>query len=1118
MHVNLLFKKIAALIPCLLLTVALNAQTVTKAFRSVPLKTVLEEVERQTGYSILFENEDVDVSRPVTATFKDATLQTVLDTVLDKSLRYTVKGGGKLVTISRRSPVSAPTAPNGEMTVAGTVISSADNQPIVGANIYVEGTNVGTTTDAGGNYKLTVPASAKTVTVSFLGYDTKKISVRDIHLFKLITLADASNKLEDVVVVGFGVQKKESLVGAVQSVKPSDLQTSSSNLSTSFSGKIAGVIAVQKSGEPGADGANFWIRGISTFGSGQSPLLILDGVEITNQMLNNIPPETIESFSVLKDATATALYGSRGANGVMIITPKNGRDSEKMTINLRAEFGASAPTRVPKVADGITYMETFNEARTTRGEKPYYSNEKIMGTKLGLDPYVYPNVDWYDMLFKDCTFNQNFNFNMTGGAKKIDYFLNASVYNENGIMRKPEASKFDTNINAQKYLFQANVSADATKTTRVSLKMNTQLHYRHAPIQSVSDLFAYAMTGMPCEFPATLPGEESDTFVRFGTNNAWNSGFFTNPYAQLCRGYGDQFRGHFTSALTVNQNLDFITKGLSATGMATFYNRVYSAVYRSFTPFMYQLTDYNIDEAGNYSYTSNSTNTGTTYLGTTRGKDGYRELAFQAKIDYARTFGKHDVGATIVYMQKERNMNISDEQEYAALPYRQQGLAGRVTYGFDKRYLFEANFGYNGSENFAAGKRFGFFPSVAVGWVISNEPFWKGIKEQVNLFKLRASYGLVGNDVISKDYADRFPYLTTVDMGQGYDVYIGNNFERKYGPILSVYGNPNATWEESRKLDIGVEIGLFDSLNIIFDWFKEKRSGIFMQRTSLPSTFGMSGITPWANIGKVDNSGVDISVDYNKAFSKDLILSLRGTFTYAHNEIVEMDEPKYKWAYQYKAGHPINSIQCLIAEGLFRDEEEIASSPSQDIYATTYPIRPGDVKYRDLNDDKIIDDNDMCWTGNPTVPEIIYGFGFSLKYKGFDCSAFFQGQGKVSILMYNYHPFATAATPGSGLMQWIADEHWSEDDPNPKALYPRLSPLWNNNNTKASTLYVRNGKMLRLKTAEIGYTYKKMRVYVSGTNLLTFAPFKYWDPEKGSGNGLGYPLQRTYNLGFQFNF
>ena len=600
MHVNLRFKRIAASTLCLLLAGMVHAQTVTKTFRDVPLKTVLEEVERQTGYSFLFENEEVDVNRPVTATFSDATIQTVLDRVLDKSLRYSVNGGGKLVTISRRSQTQTPTQSDKALTLSGTVISSADNQPIVGANIFVEGTTIGTTSDIHGNYTLNVPPATKTVTVSFLGYDTKKIAVKDIHLFKLVTLADASNKLEDVVVVGFGVQKKESLVGAVQSVKPSDLQTSSSNLSTSFSGKIAGVIAVQKSGEPGADGASFWIRGISTFGSGQSPLLILDGVEITDQMLNNIPPETIESFSVLKDATATALYGSRGANGVMIITTKSGRDSEKMTINLRAEFGASAPTRVPEVADGITYMETFNKARTTRGEQPYYSKEKIMGTKLGLDPYVYPNVDWYDMLFKDCTFNQNFNFNMTGGAKKIDYFLNASVYNENGIMRKPEASKFDTNINAQKYLFQANVSADATKTTRVSLKMNTQLHYRHAPIQSVSDLFAYAMTGMPCEFPATLPGESSDTFVRFGTNNAWNSGFFTNPYAQLCRGYGDQFRGHFTSALTVNQNLDFITKGLSATGMATFYNRVYSAVYRSFTPFMYQLTDYDIDPAGNY--------------------------------------------------------------------------------------------------------------------------------------------------------------------------------------------------------------------------------------------------------------------------------------------------------------------------------------------------------------------------------------------------------------------------------------------------------------------------------------------------------------------------------------
>ena len=1118
MHVNLPSKKIAALLLCLLLAVTVNAQTVTRSFRKVPLKTVLEEVERQTGYSILFENDKVDVGKLITATFQNATLQTVLNEVLDKSLRYSINGGGKLVTISQRT--AAPeTAASKPQTFSGTVISSVDNQPIVGASIYVEGTAVGTTTDANGNYTLTVPASAKTVTISFLGFDTKKIPVHETQLFKLITLADASNKLEDIVVVGFGVQKKESLVGAVQSVKPSDLKTTSSNLTTAFSGKIAGVIAVQKSGEPGADGANFWIRGISTFGSGQSPLLILDGVEISSELLNNIPPETIESFSVLKDATATALYGSRGANGVMIITTKNGRDSEKMMINVRAEVGWSAPTRVPEVADAVTFMETYNEARRMRDETPRYSDRKIAGTRLGLNPYVYPNVDWYDMMFKDGTFNQNFNFNMTGGVKKLDYFLNAAITNENGILRKPSHSTFDTNLNAQKYVFQSNVSADITPSTRVSLKMNTQLYFRHAPKVSTSNLFAATLSAMPCEFPVTLPGEEDDTFTRFGTAPSWDGGIFANPYAQMCSGYGDRYYGHFTSVFNIDQKLDFITKGLSVTGMASFYNRVYSAVYHANTPFYYTVSGYDLDENGDYLIHSKSANdNGTTYMDTTRGRDGYRELNFQAKLDYSRTFNeKHEVGATLVYHQKERRTHDSGTTEYSSLPYREQGLAGRITYGFDHRYMIEANFGYNGSENFADGNRFGFFPSIAGGWVISNEPFWSGIKKYVSLLKVRASYGLVGNDVISSNSDDRFPYLSTVSMNQAYDVIIGENFEQKRGPILTVYGNPSATWEKSRKLDVGVEFGLFNDLTVIFDWFKEKRSGIFMQRSSLPSTFGMSGITPWGNIGKVDNEGVDISLEYNKAFTKDLILSLRGTFTYAHNEIRYMDEPKYKWSYQAKTGHPINSINCLIADGLFKDEEDIANSHTH-TFATRYPIRPGDVKYKDLNNDGQIDQNDYCWTGNPTVPEIIYGFGFSLKYKNFDCSAFFQGQGKVSIIMYGAHPFSTSSKPGFGLTQWVADEHWREDNPDPNAKYPRLSTQWNENNGKASTLYIRDGRMLRLKTAEIGYTYKFMRVYISGTNLLTFAPFKYWDPEKGSGNGLSYPLQRTCNLGFQFNF
>ena len=1089
------------------------------------IREVLESIEAQSDLRFIYADEVKPIlTKVVTVREKNVSANRILDQILpDVGLQYSV--GGTQVRIYQAASGSRDVA----QTVSGTVISGTDNSPLAGVMIYVEGTTAGTITNGDGSYTFTIPAKSKYVTFSYVGFDTKKLHVEDTELFKLVSLAEQSNALDEVVVIGYGTQKKESMVASITSVKPSDLNITSSSLTTAFAGNIAGMISRQTSGEPGYDSASFYIRGISTFGSSNSPLIILDGVEVLSNMLNNMPPESIESFSVLKDAQATSVYGSRGANGVILINTKNGRNSEKMNVSVRLENTFSMPTMVQQVADGVTYMQLYNEAvfntaketGTLHAYQPFYSADKINGTKAGLNKYLYPNNDWYDLMFKDFSVNQNLNLNIRGGGRKVSYFLNAAVSNENGIIADIEQNPYDVKMNHQKYIFQSNVSANITKTTVVGIKVNAQLEYNTRPIEDIGNLFYYSMRANPVRFPATLPAEEGDTFVRYGNNASWDTGATDlNPLAKLSRGYGKRYYSYMTTAFTLDQNLDFFTKGLSANLTASFYNYTYSATYRTATPYYFKVEDgSSLNPDGTANLITNSIgDTGTTYLTSTDGNGGHRRYALQASLNYARKFGKHDVGTMFVYRMNEKKNNIAGTSEENLLPYREQGMAGRVTYGFDNRYLFEASFGYNGSENFAAGKRFGFFPSVAVGWVISNEPFWKGIKEQVNLFKLRASYGLVGNDVISKDYADRFPYLTTVDMGQGYDVYIGNNFERKYGPILSVYGNPNATWEESRKLDIGVEIGLFDSLNIIFDWFKEKRSGIFMQRTSLPSTFGMSGITPWANIGKVDNSGVDISVDYNKAFSKDLILSLRGTFTYAHNEIVEMDEPKYKWAYQYKAGHPINSIQCLIAEGLFRDEEEIASSPSQDIYATTYPIRPGDVKYRDLNDDKIIDDNDMCWTGNPTVPEIIYGFGFSLKYKGFDCSAFFQGQGKVSILMYNYHPFATAATPGSGLMQWIADEHWSEDDPNPKALYPRLSPLWNNNNTKASTLYVRNGKMLRLKTAEIGYTYKKMRVYASGTNLLTFAPFKYWDPEKGSGNGLGYPLQRTYNLGFQFNF
>ena len=840
-----------------------------------------------------------------------------------------------------------------------------------------------------------------------------------------MTLIEASNVMDDVVVVAFGTQKKESLVGAVQVVRPSTLKVTSSNLSTSFAGKIAGVISTQSSGEPGADGANFWIRGISTFGANKSPLLILDGVEIVSEMLNNIPPEAIESFSILRDATATALYGSRGANGVMIITTKNGRQSEKMAINVRLESGISMPTRVQDIADGVTYMENYNEAQLTR-------------------------------------------------------------------------------------------------TTRVSLKMNTQLLFWHRPVEEVKDLFYYTMRANPVAFPAIYPKgsvEDLDDPI-FGNAPSWDGGSTDiNPYALLSRGYGQRHTQYITTTFSVDQDLDFVTKGLKVRGMVSFYNKTYAATYRSFSPYYYEMTDYTDNGDGTFDYNLQSIGTpGSSYLGTSTGRNGYREISLQGQIEYSRTFGKHDVNALFVYHQKEKVDNQPANDEYKVLPYREQGLAGRFTYGYDNRYLMEFNFGYNGSENFISGRRFGFFPSIAGAWVVSGEPFWEGIRSKVNLLKIRASYGLSGNDYLadSSNNIVRFPYLTTVNMNKALYVWFSPNFVKQTGHEIKTVGNPLATWEESTKLNVGLELGLFDALTLNVDVYKENRTGIFMQRRSLPSTMGLSGVTPYGNLGEVENRGVDVSLEYNKAFNKDLLVSVRGTFTYAHNEVKARDEAKYlPNKYNSVLGKPVNSVYGLVADGLFASQEEIDNSPRQ----TFMPdYLPGDIKYRDMNGDGVIDANDRTSLGYPTVPEIMYGFGASVNYKRWDFSFFFQGTARVSLRMYDMHPFRDNQYSGFNMTQYVADDHWSEADPNPNAAYPRLDYRYNANNTQTSSFWIKNGSYLRLKSVELGFTYKSLRAYLAGTNLFIISPFKYWDPEMGSGNGLKYPLQRVVKLGLQYNF
>ena len=999
--------------------------------------------------------------------------------------------------------------------VNGLVVDS-DDVPIVGATVYIKDEpGIGSITNSEGRFKLTAKLY-NTLAVSFMGYETAEQIITSAADVK-ITLREG-NQMEEVVVIGMGTQRKVSVTGAVAVVDTKDLELPATNIVNTLGGRVPGVISIQSSGEPGRNISEFWVRGIGTFGANSGALVLIDGLEGN---LSQIDPADVESFSVLKDAQATSVYGSRGANGVILINTKNGRNSEKMNVSVRLENTFSMPTMVQQVADGVTYMQLYNEAvfntaketGTLHAYQPFYSADKINGTKAGLNKYLYPNNDWYDLMFKDFSVNQNLNLNIRGGGRKVSYFLNAAVSNENGIIADIEQNPYDVKMNHQKYIFQSNVSANITKTTVVGIKVNAQLEYNTRPIEDIGNLFYYSMRANPVRFPATLPAEEGDTFVRYGNNASWDTGATDlNPLAKLSRGYGKRYYSYMTTAFTLDQNLDFFTKGLSANLTASFYNYTYSATYRTATPYYFKVEDgSSLNPDGTANLITNSIgDTGTTYLTSTDGNGGHRRYALQASLNYARKFGKHDVGAMFVYRMNEKKNNIAGTSEENLLPYREQGMAGRVTYGFDNRYLFEASFGYNGSENFAPGKRWGFFPSAAAGWVISNESFWDGIRKTVSNLKIRVSYGLAGNDALG----ERFPYRSIVAMGEESGFYYNWNSQGK-GPKITTYGNPNATWEEAKKLDVGLELGLFNALNIEAAYFTEDRTGIFMRRTSLPSSTGLLGVTPYGNIGRVKSHGVDLSAVYNKQFNKDWSLSLRGTFTFSRNEVVEKDEGDLMYDYMSVVGHPVNAITgVLVADGLFTSQEEIDNSPKQRF--GNYTV--GDIKYRDLNGDGIVDGNDVTTAGSPTVPEIQYGIGATVKWRRLDFSFMFQGASNVSLRMYNMHPFCDASHFGYGITQYIADNHWSEDNNRADAAYPRLTSQLSSNNTQSSTFYIHDAKYLRLKTVELGYTIKKLRVYLSGNNLFVISPFDYWDPEKGGGHGLSYPLQRTAKIGVQYQF
>lgn len=1094
-----------------------QAKTFTVSLKNVTLKEVISYVEKNSQYVFFFKPEVINQSTQISVSLKNATVKQLLDKVSEQAnIVYEMK---ERQIVLKEKKVSEQSVSQKKRLLQGLVKDEQGN-PIIGASIQLKNTGTGVITDLDGLFQIQVTDKNSVIVISYIGYVTQEISVGDRSSIT-VQLKEDTKSLEEVVVTAFGAtQKKETMVGSIQQVRPAELKVPSSSLSTSFAGRMAGVIAIQRSGQPGADGADFWIRGKSTFGDATGVLIVLDGVEISSSDLNALDPEVIESFSILKDATATAMYGTRGANGVMIVTTKSGQDLLKPIINFRLETSMSQLTSVPEMVGGVDYMKLYNEALTTRGiTTGLYDDTKIRATEQGLNPLVYPNVDWYNEMFNKNAFAQRFNFNIRGGKKAVTYFMSASVKHDAGNLKSLSKDYFsyNNNINVMRYDFVNNLSIKATNTTKISLGLNVSLRDWKGPSAGVDGIFSMSREASPVDFPIVYPARnDKEIYTLWGgmSGGIYNNGY-RNPVAEYVVGYKKQFASTVNANIRLDQDLKMVTKGLKLHVLASFKNWSKTETTRKAGYNQFEIDQYN-EATGEYTL-SRVGNEQKTALNTEGAATGDRRIFIQAYLDYKRKFGVHDVNAMLLYNQDQLDNNKPDNL-LSSLPRRKQGIAARLSYAYDDRYLAEVNFGYNGSENFAKNNRFGFFPSIALGYNISQEKFWEPISNVISHFKLRGSYGLVGNDGINERYAYLEDIVLSSDKWK-YTTGVNQNVNLQ-GPVWNRYYNPNLTWEVGKKLNVGFDMQLFHQVNLNFDVFKEIRSKIYMQKVNtLPDFIGTGETKIYENSGKMKNVGFDIALDYNKQITKDFFLSFKGTLTYAHNTILERDEPPFQlYPNLSSVGYSRGQHLVYVADGLFRDQADVDSHAEQTL---GYIPQPGDIKYVDQPDangncDGIINTNDRVYMGYPEDPEIVYGFGPSMKYKNWDFSFFFQGAARTSILMSGFHPFGKNAT--RGVMKFIADDYWSESNPNPNAAYPRLTRDTNANNMVNSSYWLRNGAFLKLKNAEIGYTFKMFRAYLNGSNLLTFSPFKHWDPEMGGGSGMKYPTQRVFNIGIQFTF
>lgn len=1005
--------------------------------------------------------------------------------------------------------------------VSGFITDSLD-VPMQGVSVRVKSrSTIGTSSDVNGRFILSVPSNTVLI-FSLVGYHTIERQVQVDESMSIVMHPDVS-MLEDVVVVAYGTQKKKEVVGAVTSINPSELKIPSSNLTTALAGRLAGVIAYQRSGEPGMDNASFFIRGVTTFGYKKDPLILIDGVELSTTELARLQPDDIASFSIMKDATATALYGARGANGVILITTKEGK-VENAKFNFRYENSFSAPTKNVELVDPITYMRMENEAVSTRNplEITPYLESKIDNTEAGIDPLAFPATDWRQELFKNYAHNQRMNFNLTGGGEVAQYYLAGTYNQDNGVLEVDGRNNFNNNIKLNSYALRSNVNINVTKTTEVGVRLYGTFDDYTGPIYGGAEMYQMVMRANPVLFPAYYPTTEDYQYVQhimFGGSLEGNS---VNPYAELVKGYKDYSKSLMLAQIEMKQNLAFVTEGLTFRGMLNTNRESYFDVSRAYEPFYYGLAGFD-RQSRSYALEAINPNSGTEYLGYNEGDKIVRtNLYAEAALNYSRTFAeRHGVSGLLVSTMRNY-LEGNASSLLLSLPYRNLGVSGRATYSYDDRYFAEFNFGYNGSERFYTNNRFGFFPSAGVAWTVSNERFWEAITGTVPNFKLRATYGLVGNDAIGGPL-DRFFYLSTVDMNNASRGSVfGTNFGYgQNGVFVSRYDNRLITWETAAKMNLGLEFSLWDKFDIQADYFTEYRKNILMDRASIPVTMGLSAPVR-ANVGEASAKGIDMSVDFNQSWASGFWLMGRGNFTYATSSFEVVEEPEYNERNLSRVGYSLSQQWGYIAERLFIDESDVANSPEQNfgIYEA------GDIKYRDVNGDGIISTLDRVPIGYPTDPEIIYGLGFSAGFKGIDFSCFFQGSAYSSFWI-NQNGSTSPFVNGNQVLKAYANSYWSEEHRNIYAIQPRLSKTLNDNNNQLSTWFMRDGSFLRLKSVELGYTLPEslagrmylnnLRVYLSGTNVANWSKFKLWDVEMGNA-GLGYPIQQVYNLGVQIGF